>query len=167
MKERTETINITPAPMSIASAVALYKRMTDEGKAGFVECFDPDDQDLLRKALDEVGELLYTPGGLHTINGICIETLTERGKDGYGLYLIKTERRTYSITLNLPLGENFMPRNAYPKVEQRVIVQAESIREEDGIYTGYAEACWLAKDEAHADELEQTDGVYVVPAENQ
>ena len=45
MSKKIETINITPAPMSIASAVELYKRMTDEGKAGFVECFNPDDQD--------------------------------------------------------------------------------------------------------------------------
>ena len=46
MSKKIETINITPAPMSIASAVELYKRMTDEGKAGFVECFNPDDQDM-------------------------------------------------------------------------------------------------------------------------
>ena len=169
MSKKIETINITPAPMSIASAVELYKRMTDEGKAGFVECFNPDDQDALRRALDAAGELIYTPGGLHIISGRCIEMPTEivDADDPHGLYGIKTEKREYRIYLNLPLGEQYVPQNAYPILGDRVVVKAESLKDEGDYFTGYAECCQVVSDDAEAEQMIKVESVCVVSVENQ
>ena len=161
-------LKIIPSPMWLSEAIDLYKMMDDAGKGKFVECFNPDDQDALRKALSDAGELLYTPGGLHVINGVCITTpdpdFIDDPDDPDGEYIIKSEDREYVIYLNLLLGDQYVPENHYPQVGQRCIVSAETLRLEDGIYTGYAEACWLAKDEDHAKELETAQGVVVIQA---
>ena len=168
MSKRIESINITPAPMSIASAVELYKVMTEQGKADFVECFNPDDQDLLRRALADAGEILYTPGGLHVIKGVCVQTPSEvdDDEDPLGDYVIETDAgRKYKIILNLPLGDNYVPENFYPKIGQRCIVSAEQIKDRgDNVFTGYAEACWIPKDDEHAKELEEAQGVVIITA---
>ena len=162
--KKAQTLKISPAPMWLTEAVELYKRMDDAGKGRFVECFNPDDQDALLKALGDVGELIYTPGGLHVINGVCIKTpdMVETEDDPDGIYEIKADNRVYRIFLNLPLGEQYVPQNEYPQVGQRCIVSAESLKGEGDYYTGYAEACWLANDEAHAKELETTQGVAII-----
>ena len=72
MSKRIESIRLTPAPMSIENAIELYDMLADEGKAGFITCFDIDDQDVLRKALVEAGKIIYECGGLHTIIGTCM-----------------------------------------------------------------------------------------------
>ena len=166
-QKKIETIKISPAPMWLSEAIDLYKRMDDAGKGRFMECFNPDDQDILRQALAEVGEILYTPGGLHVISGVCVQTPSEvdDDEDPIGDYVIETEDRRYQIILNLPLGDNYVPQNEYPQVGQRCIVSAEQIKDRgDNVYTGYAEACWLAKDDDHAKELETAQGVAIISA---
>ena len=164
--KKAQTLKITPAPMWLSEAIDLYKRMDDAGKGHFVECFNPDDQDALLKALGDVGELIYTPGGLHVINGECIKTpdIVETEDDPDGIYEIKADNRVYRIFLNLPLGEQYVPQNEYPQVGQRCIVSAENLNGEGDYYTGYSEACWLANDEAHAKELETAQGVAIITA---
>ena len=169
VNKQIETINITPAPMPIHQAVELYQMMTEAGKVGFVECFHTDDQYQLRKALDDAGEILYESGGFHTIIGKCVGIAGLTDAEGYGAYKIESEKRRYIITLNLPIGEQYVPPNAYPKDGDLVVVKAEGISEvDDGMgdgsvyYTGYAEICYVATDETHAKALAETDGVYVV-----
>ena len=164
--KKIETINITPAPMPIERAVELYKVMTDEGKIGFLECFDPDERDLLRQALEEAGELIYTPGGLHVISGVCIATpvseFIDDPSDPDGEYIIDTPARKYCIYLNLPLGENYLPPNAYPKIGDRVVVKAEGIGSNGVYHEGYAEICNVVKDDAEAEEMIDAKNVAVI-----
>ena len=161
-----KTVSITPAPMPIAQAVDLYKRLDDAGKGEFLECFNPDDKDLLLKVLDEAGELIYTPGGLHLIVGTCVELPkeVEDPDDPSGEYAIKTDERTYIIFLNLPLGDRYVPENKYPKVGDRVVIYAEGLHQDNELYIGYAEQCWLGKTDEEIESLKQMEGYYVVPA---
>ena len=140
-----EKVCITPAPMSIQQAVAFYQRLTEEGKAGFVEFFHVDDQEVLRKALEDASEIIYSEGGLHTIEGKCVGISIDADADPddpTGDYTIETEKRTYGIYLNLPLSVEHSPENKYPAVGERVSVMAENIHEDkEGIFLGYAEIC--------------------------
>ena len=167
MSKKIETINLTPAPMSIENAIELYDMLADEGKAGFITCFDIDDQPVLRKALEEAGKITYEVGELHTIIGKCIKTEPVSQDDPFGNYIIETEHRTYNITLNLP--DDMLPPNEYPKVGDRVVVKAEGIEldPDSEHYIGYAEICNIAKDEWEAQDLATANNVCVVPAENQ
>ena len=167
-KKCIETIKITPDAMSIASAVELYKHLTPEGKGGFVACFNPDDADLLRQALAEAGEELYTPGGLHRIDGECIvlPPVIDDPNDPDGEYTIQTDDRKYIIYLNLPLGDRYVPENHYPKVGEKVVVYAEQILQ-DGVgdeivYLGYAESCWIVRNEADAERYADAQQVAIV-----
>lgn len=170
-KKCIETIKITPAAMSIASAVELYKHLTPEGKGGFVACFDPDDADLLRQALAEAGEELYTPGGLHRIDGVCVALPAEieDPDDPSGEYRLKTDDRTYLVFLNLPLGDRYVPENEYPKVGEKVVVYAEQILQdgvgEDTVYLGYAESCWIVRDDEDAQRYASAVQYAIIPME--
>lgn len=165
-----KTVDITPAPMPIQQAVDLYKRLDDPGKGRFIDCFTPDDQDTLLKALDEVGELIYTPGGLHLIVGTCINMDIDTDADPdepCGEYIIETDARTYRIYLNLPLGEQYVPENKYPALDDRVVIYAESLGKDTAdanVLIGYAESCWLGKTDAEIESLKQMEGSYVVAA---
>ena len=167
-KKCIESINITPAPMSIASAVELYKMLDHEGKARFVDSFNPDDQDLLLKALADAGEIIYTPGGLHRIDGECVALPPEVEdlNDPSGAYAIKTDERTYIIYLNLPLGDRYVPENHYPKVGEKVVIYAEQILQddvgEDAVYLGYAESCWIVRDAADVERYADAEQVAIV-----
>ena len=169
MSKKIETINLTPAPMTLEQAIEIYDMLADEGKAGFITCFHIDDQPVLRKALEEAGKITYEVGGLHTIIGVCIETEPVSQDDPFGNYIIETEHRTYNITLNLGLGDEYIPQNQYPKVGDRVVVKAEGIEldPDSEHYIGYAEICNIAKDEWEAQDLATANNVCVVPAENQ
>lgn len=166
MTKPIETINITPAPMSIENAIELYDMLADEGKADFIECFHIDDQDVLRKALVEAGKIIYECGGLHTIIGKCIDTEPVSDTDPFGNYTIETEHRTYNITLNLGLGDEYIPPNAYPKVGDRVVVKAEGIEADPDSdhYIGYAEICHVATDAWNEQDLATANSVIEISA---
>lgn len=52
-------VSIKPAPMSVELVKRLYDTMTEEGKAMFVDGFHPDDQEMVRKAINRpVGWLI-------------------------------------------------------------------------------------------------------------
>ena len=167
-KKCIEAIKITPAAMSIASAVELYKHLTPEGKGGFVACFNPDDADLLRQALAEAGEELYTPGGLHRIDGVCVALPAEieNPDDPIGEYRLKTDDRTYLVFLNLPLGDRYVPENDYPKVGEKVVVYAEQILQDgvgdDAVYLGYAESCWIVRSDADVERYADAQQVAII-----
>ena len=167
-KKCIESINITPAPMPIADAIGFYKVLEPEGKARFVDSFNPDDRELLRKALADAGEIIYTPGGLHRIDGECVALPPEVEdlNDPSGAYAIKTDERTYIIYLNLPLGEQYVPENHYPKVGEKVVVYAEQILQDDVgddvVYLGYAESCWIVRDAADVEHYADAEQVAIV-----
>ncbi len=167
MSKKIETINITPAPMSIEQIVSIYKRLSEPGKVGFVECFpNEDDQAIIREALDAAGELLYTPNGLHIIDGECLEvrSLHPFKRQSCGDYLIKTESRKYNIRLFLDSLYESIPPNTYPKVGDRVVVKAEQLTLKRGIYHGYAELCQVVKDDAEGKQMTDTQNVAVIQA---
>lgn len=163
-----KTVSITPAPMSIEQAVDLYKRLDDAGKGKFLDCFNPDDHDAFLKALDEAGELIYTPGGLHLIVGTCVDVFVDpdaEACDPTGDYTIETDKGKYCIYLNLPLGEQYVPENKYPAVNDRVVIYAESIRKHNAdanMLVGYAESCWLGKTDEQIESLKQMQGYCIV-----
>ena len=167
-KKCIETLKITPAAMSIASAVELYKMLEPEGKGKFVDSLNPNDQDLLRSALREAGEIIYTPGGLHRIDGVCVvlPAEIEDPDDPSGEYRLKTDDRTYLVFLNLPLGDRYVPENAYPKVGEKVVVYAEQILQggvgEDAVYLGYAESCWIVRDAADVERYADAQQVAII-----
>ena len=80
---------------------------------------------------------------------------------------IKTEQREYRIYLNLPLGEEYVPQNAYPILGDRVVVKAESLKDEGGYFSGYAECCQVVSDDAEAEQMIKAESVCVVSVENQ
>ena len=170
-KKCIETLNITPAPMPIADAIEFYKMLEPEGKGMFVDSLNPDDQDLLRKALTEAGEIIYTPGGLHRIDGVCVALPAEieDPDDPSGEYRLKTDDRTYLVFLNLPLGDRYVPENEYPKVGEKVVVYAEQILQdgvgEDTVYLGYAESCWIVRDDEDAQRYASAVQYAIIPME--
>ena len=160
MNKKFETINIRPAPMSIERIVSIYKVLTEPGKVGFVECFPKEeDQAVIREALDAAGELLYTLGGLHVIDGKCIRVSllnpykNDDNDKGCGDYTIQTERRKYKIRLSIFSKYESIPPNTYPNVGDRVVVKAEQLALKRGIYHGYAELCNVVKDDAEAEQM--------------
>ena len=167
-----KTLNITPAPMPIQQAVDFYKQLDECGKGKFVECFNPDEQDTLHKALDTAGELIYTSGGLHRIVGTCIDVDIDTDADPddpCGEYIIETDARTYRIYLNLPLGNRYVPENKYPNIHDRVVIYAEGLTKSNtdaNVLIGYAESCWLGKTDAEIESLKQADCYAVVVAES-
>ena len=164
--KKAQTLKIAASPMCLSEAIDLYQRFDDAGKGMFIECFDPDDQDLLRQALEEAGELIYTSGGLHVINGVCIATpvseFIDDPSDPDGEYIIDTPARKYCIHLNLPLGDDYQPPNAYPKIGDRVVVKAEGIRSNGVYHEGYAEICQVFKSDTEAEEMIAANNVAVI-----
>ena len=149
-----KTVNITPAPMPIQQALDIYKHLDEAGKGYFIDCFHEDDREVLRKALEDAGEIIYDEGGLHEIKGTCIAIFVDSDdadeNDPSGDYTIETENRLYRVYLNLPLGASYSPQNAYPAIGEQVIILAENITEDaladtredkDGAFLGYAEHC--------------------------
>ena len=60
-------VSIKPAPMSVELVKRLYDTMTEEGKAIFVDGFHPDDQEMVRKAINRpVGWLIPCYGEMGT-----------------------------------------------------------------------------------------------------
>ena len=81
---------------------------------------------------------------------------------------IKTDERTYTIFLNLPLGKQYVPENHYPKLGENVVVYAEQIQQDgtddDAVYLGYAECCWIVRNEADAERYADAEQVAIVEA---
>lgn len=165
--ELPNAIRLTPKPMSVVDVVGFYKLLDAEGKAHFVESFVPEDRELVRQALVDADEIIYDEGGLHRVDGVCIALPTEIDdpNDPDGEYTIQAGNRKYVIYLNLPLEEAYQPQNSYPKVGERVIVHAEGIQRDGDMYVdGYAESCWVVKDEDHANALANAQQVCIVEA---
>lgn len=149
--DRQKRVNITPAPMSIENALAFYIRMNEEGRENFVSCFHEDDREVLQQAITAWETIDYDEGGLHRLEGKCIQAEVDPDAeiaDPHGYYTIRTDDRTYRIYLNLPVNLNCIPPNTYPSYGDRVVVLAEGIEEDAGIFDGYAEICMLPEDVA-------------------